>query len=239
MVARSHFFLFEIFTPEPCVLPFTPSPEVSRLLTNIDSQATCYSIHHHLDSKLPVSNAHFIQQHQSHTAHPRRHCFRLISPGQLQILTMLSLPITLLTAAAGLASTILAAPPQSHTLGCYSEFDVVLDKGTFVFQSKGYCSNACGQDDAYPAMALTNGTTCLCGATAPEESFRVDDGLCNVPCPGYPRDMCESGAVPTPRHKRRHNPCVYAEVHVRLESRVLTGWLTASSILWPCAPSGW
>lgn len=53
-------------------------------------------------------------------------------------------------------------------------------------QSLGHCRNQCG---GY-AFAITQGTSCWCSNYAP--SSTVDNGSCDMKCPGYPYEVCGS-----------------------------------------------
>ncbi|EMG50100.1 hypothetical protein G210_4886, partial [Candida maltosa Xu316] len=68
--------------------------------------------------------------------------------------------------------------------GCYSSINVATSKGTYTYQSSGYCQTQCA---GYRIAALKNGNECYCGNTDPSGST---SNSCNVKCDGYPDEMC-------------------------------------------------
>lgn len=73
--------------------------------------------------------------------------------------------------------------------GCYSSAASMSSVGTYMYQSTGYCSTQCANQDS-PAMALTSGNDCYCGDELPADSDKVDDSKCNSPCTGYGQTNC-------------------------------------------------
>ncbi|KAL4869024.1 hypothetical protein BDV12DRAFT_168483 [Aspergillus spectabilis] len=39
-------------------------------------------------------------------------------------------------------------------------------------------------------MGVRNGTECWCGSTYPHKEHELDPRACNLPCSGYPFDIC-------------------------------------------------
>lgn len=73
--------------------------------------------------------------------------------------------------------------------GCYSSAGGLSDKTKFTYQSSGWCQQHC-EDNSKKVFGLLNGSTCLCGDELPPESDKVSKDKCNVPCDGFPSDMC-------------------------------------------------
>ncbi|KAK8091455.1 hypothetical protein PG997_001816 [Apiospora hydei] len=71
-------------------------------------------------------------------------------------------------------------------VGCFPSVKGFVDLGPSTFQSVGLCNDQC-QAAGFPVFGLTNGTDCACGQVAdiPAADTKVDDGLCDTPCPGY------------------------------------------------------
>lgn len=58
------------------------------------------------------------------------------------------------------------------------------------YNSLGYCSQTCSEAGR-PFFAV-QGIDCACLDTLPSNDEKVDMSQCNLPCPGYPSEMCES-----------------------------------------------
>lgn len=73
--------------------------------------------------------------------------------------------------------------------GCYSSAANMESVGTYTYQSSGYCSEQCSNQNS-GAMATTNGNDCWCGSEIPADSDKVEDSKCDTPCTGYGQDSC-------------------------------------------------
>ncbi|KAK8022817.1 hypothetical protein PG993_013584 [Apiospora rasikravindrae] len=58
--------------------------------------------------------------------------------------------------------------------------------------SVGLCNSQC-EAAGFPVFGLTNGTGCVCGKLSdiPAAEIKVDDALCDKPCPGFAPQKCE------------------------------------------------
>ncbi|OTA64662.1 hypothetical protein K449DRAFT_392775 [Hypoxylon sp. EC38] len=74
-------------------------------------------------------------------------------------------------------------------MGCFGPPTNLEFNSRHVFQSVGACRRQCMTLNL-PVLGLTNGTDCLCGASAPPPSNVVEESLCNSRCPGYAPDIC-------------------------------------------------
>lgn len=68
-------------------------------------------------------------------------------------------------------------------LGCYSSISVAESKGSYMYQSSGYCEQQCA---GYRVAALKNGNECYCGDVDPTSQSNG----CNIKCSGWPLDTC-------------------------------------------------
>ncbi|KAG0685061.1 hypothetical protein C6P40_004933, partial [Pichia californica] len=57
---------------------------------------------------------------------------------------------------------------------------------TYTYQSSGYCEGKC---QGNYVIALTGGDQCYCGSNL-DQSAQVDSSNCELPCSGYPSDIC-------------------------------------------------
>ncbi|KAI1407866.1 WSC domain-containing protein, partial [Hypoxylon sp. FL1857] len=86
----------------------------------------------------------------------------------------------------------LAFASTTHSLtyvGCFGSPTNLEFSSHRVFQSVGACRQSCTASN-FPVMGLTNGTDCLCGASAPPFSNVVEESWCNSRCTGYAQDIC-------------------------------------------------
>ncbi|KAK7740425.1 hypothetical protein SLS62_011106 [Diatrype stigma] len=103
-----------------------------------------------------------------------------------------------------LAALVPAAESRYRYLGCYAgpppaDFERSVRSR---FQALGLCERQCavGNGEGWRAQpqrvvaGLINATDCFCGSTVPPWAQLVEESLCDLPCPGYPRNMCEFGA---------------------------------------------
>lgn len=85
------------------------------------------------------------------------------------------------------------APINSATAiteeGCYSASNPLVDQGSFLYQSEGYCQTLC-VNQSKPVGATTKGSNCFCGDLLPPKSFQASDLSCNSPCNGYGQKNC-------------------------------------------------
>ncbi|RYP71778.1 hypothetical protein DL771_004590 [Monosporascus sp. 5C6A] len=103
------------------------------------------------------------------------------------------MPAQLKSALLVLATAAVAAGQAYRYIGCFTE-PPEHSRGTpDVFQSVGLCQNRCSGSHQ-PVAALGNGTDCHCGnldqGQLPPMGLLVDDGYCNLPCPGFYAEMC-------------------------------------------------
>ncbi|KAL4890025.1 WSC domain-containing protein [Aspergillus ambiguus] len=95
-----------------------------------------------------------------------------------------------LTTLIALALSFSASATASRKyVGCYSSAGSLENEGGYKFQSPGYCLKVCNYVEK-PVMAMTDGTNCYCGDEMPSSDASVSDSECNVPCAGWPDDMC-------------------------------------------------
>ncbi|KAI8964918.1 hypothetical protein F5Y11DRAFT_59296 [Daldinia sp. FL1419] len=73
--------------------------------------------------------------------------------------------------------------------GCFNSPTNLQFNRTHPYQSRGLCGNLCDEANQ-PVMALTKGTDCFCGQSAPPAEDAVADSLCDSPCSGFAMDMC-------------------------------------------------
>lgn len=92
----------------------------------------------------------------------------------------------LISSVAAQTSVAAAAGPIS-TLDCYSEVPSFESKGDYTFQTSGWCQVQCA---GYSVMAITAGSTCLCGKALPPTSDKVSASNCDTPCQGYNSQLC-------------------------------------------------
>ena len=74
-------------------------------------------------------------------------------------------------------------------IGCFSSSDPLVDQGSYMYQSAGYCQCACAKINK-PVMATTAGSNCYCGDLLPDSSSTASNASCNSPCDGYGTDSC-------------------------------------------------
>ncbi|KAK8075918.1 copper radical oxidase [Apiospora phragmitis] len=81
-------------------------------------------------------------------------------------------------------------------VGCFPCVKGFVDLGPATFQSVGLCHSQC-EAAGFPVFGLTNGTECLCGQMAdiPAAETKVEDALCDKPCPGFAPQKCGGNGV--------------------------------------------
>ncbi|KAK3314337.1 hypothetical protein B0H66DRAFT_568267 [Apodospora peruviana] len=93
-----------------------------------------------------------------------------------------------------LATTLLVSISHSSTAmefaGCYSEPGELINNGTYMFQSIGYCRDRCLAQEDISHMALEGGNRCYCGTNAPPARAIVESSNCSLPCVGYALETC-------------------------------------------------
>lgn len=84
------------------------------------------------------------------------------------------------------------AQAAEKPVGCFSSFKSSANLGKSTFQSVGLCKTGCGSA-GFSVFGLTNGTNCLCGNEddIPAADTKVDDALCDEPCPGFAPQKCK------------------------------------------------
>ncbi|BCS20509.1 WSC domain-containing protein [Aspergillus puulaauensis] len=87
-----------------------------------------------------------------------------------------------------LASTA-AATHTLRYLGCYLDSSDLDNIGQSPFQSVGLCKMNCMRRGD-TIMGVRNGTECWCGLNYPNWQDELDPRACNLPCGGYPLDIC-------------------------------------------------
>ena len=89
-----------------------------------------------------------------------------------------------------ITTTLVSA--QDTYQGCYvvNKDNPLVENDTSIYQSTGLCSGQiCGPMN-YAVFGLTSGSQCWCGNAIPGDQVTGDH--CNLPCPGYPTDTCNS-----------------------------------------------
>lgn len=94
------------------------------------------------------------------------------------------------------STAFLSLAVLSHTLGvladdkadCYA-IDAV-NETTYTFNTLNWCANNCG--DAGYSVFAAQGSRCSCLDTLPSNDKKRDASECNVACPGYALENCES-----------------------------------------------
>ncbi|KAI5297956.1 hypothetical protein KEM56_004411, partial [Ascosphaera pollenicola] len=71
--------------------------------------------------------------------------------------------------------------------GCYKKGDGLTSKGSYQWQSAGYCVKEC---KSYAVMAMKAGSECYCADELPPSSDKTDDSDCDTGCNGFPDDDC-------------------------------------------------
>ncbi|KAK7908951.1 hypothetical protein PG985_014829 [Apiospora marii] len=94
-------------------------------------------------------------------------------------------------ALAVIGTAALAQAANYTPVGCFPSFESSANLGKSTFQSVGLCKTGCGSA-GFPVFGLTNGTNCLCGneADIPAAETKVEDALCDEPCPGFAPQNC-------------------------------------------------
>ncbi|KAE8336400.1 WSC domain-containing protein [Aspergillus arachidicola] len=90
-----------------------------------------------------------------------------------------------------LALIVSAQTETATQVGCYADSANFQNKGSYTYQSLGYCATLCGKAKT-PYMALHDGTECWCGTSLPDKSSLQSDDKCNTTCSGWPEDKCGS-----------------------------------------------
>ncbi|KAE8320442.1 WSC domain-containing protein [Aspergillus sergii] len=90
-----------------------------------------------------------------------------------------------------LALIVSAQRETATQVGCYTDSANFQNKGSYTYQSPGYCAKLCGKAKT-PYMALHDGTECWCGTSLPDKSSLQSDDKCNTTCSGWPEDKCGS-----------------------------------------------
>ncbi|KAB8254992.1 WSC domain-containing protein [Aspergillus pseudonomiae] len=90
-----------------------------------------------------------------------------------------------------MALLVSAQTQQMNKLGCYTDGTGFENKGSYTYQSLGYCAKVCSQAKA-PYMGLHDGAECWCGTSLPDKKSLQPDDKCNKSCTGWPEDHCGS-----------------------------------------------
>ncbi|KAK6359617.1 hypothetical protein TWF696_000765 [Orbilia brochopaga] len=99
---------------------------------------------------------------------------------------MHSLRTTLMAVlAAGLVAPVLADDPAAI---CYSTVGTLKSAGINTYQTQGLCHDQCAKMGK-AVYAVTKGSTCYCGDSMPSTG-KVAKSECNIPCQGYPQELC-------------------------------------------------
>ncbi|EEA19471.1 hypothetical protein TMatcc_009607 [Talaromyces marneffei ATCC 18224] len=87
---------------------------------------------------------------------------------------------------------IAATSVSALELGCFTDRSETLsnfvNNGFYVFQSMGYCQQAC--DSMGHSYYALKGTDCWCGDAIPPISDMVDHSNCDISCAGYVKQNC-------------------------------------------------
>jgi cell wall integrity and stress response component len=71
---------------------------------------------------------------------------------------------------------------------CYDNSGDTKNMGPNTYQTQGLCHDQC-RDANKAVWGVTRGSTCFCGDSVPS-SGKVDQSECNIPCQGYPQQLC-------------------------------------------------
>ena len=74
-------------------------------------------------------------------------------------------------------------------IGCYSSAGQLVDQGSYIYQSAGFCQCKCATLNK-PVMATYKGSNCYCGDLLPPTGSVTSNSSCNSPCQGYDSAMC-------------------------------------------------
>ena len=80
------------------------------------------------------------------------------------------------------------ARAQNTYQGCYAVDKTLIQNDTSIYQSTGRCSGEICAPMKFAVFGLTSGSQCWCGNAVP--SNQVTSDHCDLPCPGYPTDIC-------------------------------------------------
>lgn len=74
-------------------------------------------------------------------------------------------------------------------IGCFSSGGLLVDQGSYTYQSAGYCQCHCATLNK-AVMATYNGSNCYCGDLLPPTDTVASNSSCNSPCQGYGQADC-------------------------------------------------
>ena len=86
-------------------------------------------------------------------------------------------------------STCLVALKTMVDIGCFSSGGLLVDQGSYTYQTAGYCQCQCATLNK-AVMATYKGSDCYCGDLLPPTDTAASNSSCNSPCQGYDTADC-------------------------------------------------
>jgi cell wall integrity and stress response component len=74
-------------------------------------------------------------------------------------------------------------------IGCFSSGGLLVDQGSYTYQTAGYCQCQCATLNK-AVMATYKGSDCYCGDLLPPTDTAASNSSCNSPCQGYDTADC-------------------------------------------------
>jgi cell wall integrity and stress response component len=86
-------------------------------------------------------------------------------------------------------STCTVALKTMVDIGCFSSGGLLVDQGSYTYQTAGYCQCQCATLNK-AVMATYKGSDCYCGDLLPPTDTAASNSSCNSPCQGYDTADC-------------------------------------------------
>ena len=86
-------------------------------------------------------------------------------------------------------STCSVALKTMVDIGCFSSGGLLVDQGSYTYQTAGYCQCQCATLNK-AVMATYKGSDCYCGDLLPPTDTVASNSSCNSPCQGYDTADC-------------------------------------------------
>jgi cell wall integrity and stress response component len=86
-------------------------------------------------------------------------------------------------------STCSVALKTMTNIGCFSSGGLLVDQGSYTYQTAGYCQCQCATLNK-AVMATYKGSDCYCGDLLPPTDSVASNSSCNSPCQGYDTADC-------------------------------------------------
>lgn len=86
-------------------------------------------------------------------------------------------------------STCPVALKTMTDIGCFSSGGLLVDQGSYTYQTAGYCQCQCATLNK-AVMATYKGSDCYCGDLLPPTDTVASNSSCNSPCQGYDTAVC-------------------------------------------------